>query len=75
MGIRFIQCTTTAQADELLDAGLLWVNQDSSQERMFPEWQIAHQHHRMYTGQIDSQLNGGDPNKYWCTDFAYALED
>ena len=47
MGIRFIQCTTTAQADELLDAGLLWVNQDSSQERMFPEWQIAHQHHRM----------------------------
>lgn len=76
MAIRFIQCTTTAQAQELLDAGLLWVNQDRNRNRSqeTAKWEPAISAHTWYLVRIDTNYKG-TPGEYWGNDFAYALED
>lgn len=75
MAVKYVVCTSTAQALELYEAGLLWVNQDSSKERAYTNWHPASQCHKLYCKNIDLGVRNTEPHMYWCTDFAYALED
>lgn len=75
MAVRYKVCTSTAQALELLEAGLLWKNVDMSDDRSEEEWVVAQESMVYFLHVIDTPPVYRNTSAYLPEDFAYAVED
>jgi len=76
MGLRYVTPETPEHALELLHAGLLYMNQDTSCERDTPIWQRAAKFIQHYIPEMYAEgWAPTEPTEYIKSDIAYVLED